>query len=739
MQKITHLSIFKIYKENVFLNVNSYGDMNNSIKEYANNGESDIDYKIRAGEAFEIFTQFFCQKYGNHPLLGIKNVLDTSDDPFTMGYDFTFTDFKDQLGMIQSKWKSNPTYTFKSKNLATNGEVAYGEDVEKDNNILFINFDDREDLFDYNYKVARKVRRILDRKSQEDIILRDPLFWDDFRKTIEDSSRTDFEDPYNPRDIQSWILNGHEKDNIKYDGTDSVLSGKYKRGRIEASTGAGKTLCQFYNIDRSFKEYGKDISVMVLPTRSLINQTFSEFYKWKMFGYEQNNDVVSTNVSAVIIMSGGRPRYNSGIVNVLQSLNKDEIVKFVVGERLLNRKVVIFTTMKSQDLKYSDIVDKLKENNIRIGLEIVDEYHNIISNSSDRSRQLEIESFLRNSEDRCDGALFYSASNKRGEILSTFNVDLFGPLLAKINRNDLRIRGYVCPHLIFKMVKVNPVRIDSELRRDATRQKIDIEAAQIEAGAIIAAYNDLKRYYANPNLITFGDHVEGCRYITKTFNTDSNINKYLPNVKNHFMAAETSNSERDFILTDIKSGKFGNILHQHSVAKEGINLPNLSGSLIGRGMSIISLQQAIGRSDRALYEDTLKFINGELDINNPDNWKKYYNIIYLVVDDDESFVKRTREVIEFLLNSGIPEDEWEFQALEDDERNKAENKISDYSPEIKRIINFEKDKFKKMVDKIKIEVITEQEEIRLKEIDQKESNKIQSMNKLDLLKDWNEK
>ena len=231
--KISHLSIYQISKDGVFDNVNSYKDLNENIKKY---GESlgtpgTNEYNNTIGSCFEVFTQFFCIKYGNHPLLGIKNIQDTSDDPYTEGYDFTFVDFKNRPGQIQSKWRNNPSYQFTIGDLGTNGEMARNLNIEKDNNILFINFDDSDNLFNFRYKTARNARRIFDRKSQEESILRDPNFWDDFRLCIKESSKNKFEDPYKPRDIQDWMLNGIKKDGILYEGAEAVVSGKYSHTR----------------------------------------------------------------------------------------------------------------------------------------------------------------------------------------------------------------------------------------------------------------------------------------------------------------------------------------------------------------------------------------------------------------------------------------------------------------------------------------------------------------------------
>ncbi len=48
-------------------------------------------------------------------------------------------------------------------------------------------------------------------------------------------------------------------------------------------------------------------------------------------------------------------------------------------------------------------------------------------------------------------------------------------------------------------------------------------------------------------MITFGDHVEGCRYIASSEELES----LLPNVNNYFVAAETSSSERLSIFESI--------------------------------------------------------------------------------------------------------------------------------------------------------------------------------------------
>lgn len=301
-------------------------------------------------------------------------------------------------------------------------------------------------------------------------------------------------------------------------------------------------------------------------------------------------------------------------------------------------------------------------------------------------------------------------------------------MLCKVSRNELRLRGYVSPKLVFKIVRVKSKKNDSENRRNASRVKLDLDKAQSEAVAIISAYKDLQNYYENPNMITFGDHVEGCRYIS----SNEEVKSSLPDVKSHFMASETTNSDRDYIIDTIRNSG-GNILNQHSVAKEGININNLHGSIIGRNMSIISLQQSIGRSDRGLYSDLLKLNKGEISLDDPKGWDKYYNIIYVIVDSDESFYQRVKEIVGYLLGEGIPENEWDISELDDDGKGGSEYKKPDFSPTISTSFSFDKKKFQQMIQQAKIELIEEYKSIQSKLEDEQKREKLDSMSKLDLI------
>jgi hypothetical protein len=203
--------------------------------------------------------------------------------------------------------------------------------------------------------------------------------------------------------------------------------------------------------------------------------------------------------------------------------------------------------------------------------------------------------------------------------------------------------------------------------------------------------------------MTFGSHVPGCAFITN----DKGMQNKLKDVNLHFMSADTPNSERSRIIDVIK--KTGNnILNQHSVAKEGVNIPNLHVGLIHRNMEFKEAQQAIGRSDRALYEDTKNFQEGKITLDNPIGWKKYWNIIYLIVSDEEDIIFQNMmvDLVKYLKSNGIPKDKWSFSIVEDNERVGITQKgNADYTKEFE--VNFDINKLNSIIKNA--EIIAESE------------------------------
>ncbi len=744
--KITHLGVYQIFKDKVFDNVNSCDQMNKTIAKYGGNPKTEqehIEYGKKIGIAFEIYTQFFYIRYNNDPSLGVKDIKDTSENPFNPGYDFTHTSLYDKRGHVQAKWRENPLHQFTAHDMGTNGDAAYSLGVLKDDNILFINFDDNEELFHYDFPYARNGRRVIGRKTQEEEYIRNnPKFWDEFRECIEESAKDTlaiFEKEPILRNVQEWILNGkYSKHGMCiYEGTQAVIGKlihingkavieqKYHKGRVEAATATGKSLCIMNDVKRAF-ENGRDIAVVLLPWRPLIEQTFEDFYKYKMFTKEDDNHGFrKNNTSCLIVRSGGFVRAVGEFADVNQLLAPNEIAGHIIDKVIgQKKKLVIFITMMSYEEKYVKILDNIFKRGIDKNqiIEIIDEYHNMIPSGGTTELYEKKRDFLITFNERNSGTIFYSASNKIGNIISYNKEEQFGPLLCKINRENLRAMGYVAPKLEFRIIEVKPESNSSELVREAASRGIKLNDAMSESVGIVKAFDDLRNHYKilEPNVITFGDHVEGCRYIT---NEDQTINNHLTKVSFHFIASETTANERMRIIKEIKTTG-NNILNQHSVAKEGVNIPNLSGGIIDRKMNTKSIQQAIGRSDRALYEDTINFQKGLISLDKTEGWKKYYNVIYVIVDDNnESIANRIENIVEYLLDNGIPEDKWDISNVEDEERSGVDTDIPNISPKYKRQSSFHIKKYAKMVNNAITKYTARKEAERKAEEDKKDNSK----------------
>lgn len=134
-------------------------------------------------------------------------------------------------------------------------------------------------------------------------------------------------------------------------------------------------------------------------------------------------------------------------------------------------------------------------------------------------------------------------------------------------------------------------------------------------------------------------------------------------------------------------------------------------------------------------DDTLRFMKGELKLDSGEGWKKYSNLYYVIVDSDELFYQRVREIVGYLLDSGIPESEWDISQIDDEGKGGSKNEASDFMPRISVDVEFDKDKFRKMIKDVKIEIIEEDRKMKEELEESKERERLNSMTKLELLKE----
>jgi hypothetical protein len=88
----------------------------------------------------------------------------------------------------------------------------------------------------------------------------------------------------------------------------------------------------------------------------------------------------------------------------------------------------------------------------------------------------------------------------------------------------------------------------------------------------------------------------------------------------------------------------------------------------------------------------------------------------------------------YLLGEGIPESEWDISELEDDGKGGSDYKKPDFSPTIPTSFSFDKKKFQQMIQQAKVELIEEGKQIQKSLEEEKEREKVNSMDWFELMR-----
>jgi hypothetical protein len=183
--RITHIRAPQIIRAGVFDNITSLNVLAFNIIKYGQDASDvgDDTYANRVGWAYEVYAESF-MKHGlkGHPTFGITSVQGTSQTPYQGGFDFTYHDVDDNLGLVQVKFRSNPLDTFTRHELGTFVSWADELGVPASRRVLFTNLkhvpcDGAGGIFHGSYASGEKQMRVFGRIEQEAIIDRDPKFW----------------------------------------------------------------------------------------------------------------------------------------------------------------------------------------------------------------------------------------------------------------------------------------------------------------------------------------------------------------------------------------------------------------------------------------------------------------------------------------------------------------------------------------------------------------------------------
>lgn len=473
--------------------------------------------------------------------------------------------------------------------------------------------------------------RVVDRRYQEEFINRDPSFWIDLVASVQLASkeRSEFQ-PLNTM----W-----EHQEQMYDKALGYIHANGTRGRIICATGGGKTEVEFRLVKTMFQE-GAQLCIVVAPTIDLLIQHHKYFEK---FGTFHGQD----KISVIHFRTGDEAREDS-FIDYAQMTVGDDFNRIMVNNS--GKKVLIFVTYASEQ----KLFNLMRNNAIVAGLCIWDEFHHTVRQDVKYLDHLKDLPVKHN--------LFFSASQKRGRIVSSFDESVYGPELESISYKELREKGVLVPRIIIKPIRINTNgrrlgAIGRELSETAKREKFDLRNALIEAASCIVAREDLLTTIGRSNIVTFSKGVPICKAIVNSHTIRAEINNALLST----VYAGVPGRDRKSIYESVKLSD-DSILCQYSVVKEGIDITPFNAMVASRVLDIIGTQQGLGRIVRAEPQDTKALKAGTISLDSPVGWKKYYSIVYVIIHDDssEQFKSYLQELVRKLQGSGLTPDDYQF-------------------------------------------------------------------------------
>lgn len=599
---LKHIQAYHVANSGLFDKPKSYDDLNKAIVAYGETGAQGTQDE-RLGAAFEVFSEFFLTQFGTDAHVGVNELKDTSSNKFEVGADFLFKDNGGLDGIVQCKFRSDPTYKFKQGELSSAILAAYRSEILKPKNLILFTNVETKDPFHFSYTDSLKEWRVFNRPTQESFIRRNPSFWTDFCAEMHISKLL-------PVCSVAPTMRKHQQD--MFDECEKILdSSEEHRGKPIGACGAGKTLVQYNIIRRSFKHRGHKIQIIVAPTIALLQQheeTYSEYGLFLNDGIRRINWRTGDDYKAESITESVTTTSPSDLKGALESWKSDQ--------------VLILSTYASIE----NLLTSLKNLGFAPDVTVYDEFHNLVSQAQSRYDWL-LALPGKN--------LFFSASEKYGNIVSSANEALFGRKLIDVDYQTLRNVGILVPKINIKVIRESDiatasVRLAPAMKQNAARNGFDLKVAYEEAAVNIIAMNDLVKSGDYSNILVFSQSIPVCIFLAgnKLFEAELPKDTLVVSV-----SAATPQLVRKQTFDKIKASNQSMCL-QHSVVKEGIDITAFNAIVIHRGMNAIALQQGLGRAIRANPIDTKKLESGEISLDSPDGWLKYSATVYLAVDDD---------------------------------------------------------------------------------------------------------
>ncbi len=643
--KLSHTHAIAVARSGHFATVTSYQEMEEAVEAYANAGTNveDDDYAHRSGAAFEVYCEFWLRSFGvkANSKLGITDSKETSRIKYQVGYDFTYSGLKGERGLIQTKFRSNPTYQFKADEFGSLALVAKKEKVSDEKVKIFTNLTHKPlpgSHGIYHHTVGFEPWLVLGKVEQEFFITSG--FWDDFRDALKETLKA-------PSLATAPTMRPYQQN--MYTETLKVMDGSLERARFIMATGGGKTLVEYNVLRHGFQE-GLKLQVIVAPTIALLSQHHVGFERWSMF------DRVGDNVVPIHFRTGADSREEvMACEDYEQTTNAAEFHSFVT-EKHKDRNVLVFLTYASADNFFAG----LKSMKLTVDTVVWDEFHHTVKQKQDYKAQFKALPVKRN--------LFFSASQKRGKVMSSFFSKLFGPLLSNVTYSFLREEGVLVPKVIIKPIVIGKKRtkaFDDGMKAIAEREGFDLKILTTEAAALLVARRDMLNSTNACNLLGFSKSVPICKAICRSEVMRSFLD---PHTLLQTVHAEISGDERVKIFESVKTST-DSLLPQHSVAKEGIDITAFTGVVFSREMEVIGTQQALGRVVRAHPDDTANLKAGKISLDSPVGWVKPVAYVYVIMHADDmmkDFKKYLQDIIRKLQGAGLTMKDWQFAEIQEE-------------------------------------------------------------------------
>ena len=483
----------------------------------------------------------------------------------------------------------------------------------------------------------------------------------------------------------------------KYQEEKINLCNKTDKGKIILPTGTGKTFIQQKIIhDDIIKNKGEfKIYMIVDPKIILTIQMLEEYFKYftvqekvkvRYLGINSTNKDYSDEFKK-LLSEEERVLFTTYQNKIMFSTKYDDIKKEIELSIKQNCPLLVFSTYKSFDSLQANINEYNKRNNTNINIEILilDEAHHLVRKENYKKLQI-IDT---------NKSYYFTATNiddKNGIKMS--DKAIFGEVLGEWYSPEYMINnGYMIKpklHIIDNFYNEEDANlINTLINAFEKHEKIINRSGKLlittDGGEMMKAIKD--------SLSIFLDKDINIYYISSSDNTDIEGIEINGNKKTRMEFFTT-------LREDCKDENKRMLLVHNDILTEGIDIPQLTGNILCKGLNKTKLIQTLGRSARPHINDKedISDKNPYEDENILKNMTKPY--FYIIVPDirDKNFEIEADTIIN-LTEQLI--DEYDF--------NPNEDIISDNTNNLKKedilesLVHLDKNSFKyKIIEKIKL-------------------------------------